>query len=96
MQVDPPNLIAALPEAEPQDATAGVRRLCGLHDVPLETRHRAGRPVRCIAEEAEQHELVVVVRRQGRGDPWGDPDLAMRIVRAVPCSVLVLTLAAEG
>ncbi len=91
MNVDLPRYISGLEEDVIHEEVVPIRRLCELHEVALDYRHAWGNPVKHLIAEADQHDLVVVIRRAGRRDTWFDPDVAMRIARGAPCAVLVLT-----
>lgn len=94
MNVDLPKYISGLEEEVVHEEVLPIRRLCDLYEVNLEYCHKWGNPVRHLTEEAGRHDLVVVARRATRGDSYFDPDVAMRVARAAPCSVLVLTVGA--
>ena len=90
--MDLPRYISGLSEEDIHREVVPVKKLCELYEVPLDYRHREGNPVRGLLDEAAAHNLVVVARRHGRRDNYFDPDVALRIARQAPCSVIVLTV----
>ncbi|MFC1609586.1 TrkA C-terminal domain-containing protein [Myxococcota bacterium] len=96
MNVDLPQYISGIPDERLHEEVVPIRRLCELYEVPLDYRHRHGNPVHELITEAAKHDLVVVARWAGRGDSYFDPDVALRIVRTAPCSVIVLTIQLES
>jgi len=96
VNVDLPRYISGLTEEEIHGEVVPIRRLCELYEVPLEYRHREGNPVHHLVHEATQHDLIVVARRHGRRDSYVDPDVALRVARQAPCSVLVVTVRPEA
>jgi len=96
MNVDHPKFISGLEDEDVHEEVVPIRRLCELYEVELEYRHAWGNPVRHVVRQAEQHDLVVVARWQGRPDSYFNPDVALRVARLAPCSVLVLTRARRG
>ncbi|MFH1811313.1 MAG: NAD-binding protein [Pseudomonadota bacterium] len=92
VNVDLPRYLSGLTDDVLHEEVVPVRRLCELYEVPLDYRHRWGNPVHHILLEARQHDLVVVARHHRRRDSFADPDVALRVARAAPCSVLVLTM----
>ncbi len=91
--VDLPRLLTGFDEDARQAEIAPIRRLCDLYGVALDDHHRVGNPVRQILAEIRAHDLVVLTRRHGRSNSWMNPDIALRVARQAPCSVLVLTVA---
>lgn len=91
MNVDPPKFISGLEEEEIHEEVVPIRRVCELHDVEMVYRHALGNPVNQLVAQAAEHDLVVVARWQGRSDSYFDPDVALRVARHAPCSVLVIT-----
>ncbi len=69
-----------------------IRQLCELYDVPIQKVRHEGNPITQILTEANVHDLVVVARHRGRRDSWFNPDVAIRVARRSPCSVIVLTV----
>jgi Trk K+ transport system NAD-binding subunit/nucleotide-binding universal stress UspA family protein len=96
MNVDLPQYISGIPDEELHVEVVPIRRLCQLYEVQLDYRHRHGNPVRELAAEAENHDLMVVARRFRRRDTYFDPDVALRLARVAPCSVIVLTIQPEA
>ncbi|MFH2007225.1 MAG: TrkA C-terminal domain-containing protein [bacterium] len=92
MNVDLPKFISGLAEEDVHEEVVPIRRLCELYEVTLDYRHAWGNPVRKLVAEASRHDLVVVARRPRRVDTYWNADVALRIARQAPCSVLVLTL----
>lgn len=82
-------------EMEDMDANA-VRRLCALYELPFEYKKLEGNPVRAIAQEAAQHDLVVVARRHRRRDTFWNPDVACRIADLAPCTAIIVTVSSES
>jgi nucleotide-binding universal stress UspA family protein len=95
VNVDLPRYISGLSEEAIHREVVPIRRLCELYEVPLTYRHHEGNPVRHILHEAKNHDLVVMARRYQRRDTFFDPDVALRIARKAPCSVIVLTVRPE-
>lgn len=91
MNVDHPKFISGLEDADVHEEVVPIRRLCELYEVELEYVHAWGNPVRHLVEQAANHDLVVVARWQGSPDSYFNPDVALRVARRAPCSVLVLT-----
>ena len=95
INVDLPAYISGTPIDALHEEVVPIRRLAELYEVPLEYRHREGNPIELIVGEARDDDLIVVVRRRGRRDTYPDPDVALRIARRAPCSVLVVTAGRE-
>jgi nucleotide-binding universal stress UspA family protein len=91
MNVDQPKFISGLEDADVHEEVVPIRRLCELYEVELEYVHAWGNPVRHLVKQAANHDLVVVARWQGSPDSYFNPDVALRVARRAPCSVLVLT-----
>ncbi len=91
MNVDHPKFISGLEDADVHEEVVPIRRLCELYEVELEYRHAWGNPVRHLVAQAAEHDLVVVARWQRSPDSFFNPDVALRVARHAPCSVLVLT-----
>jgi len=91
VNVDLPRYISGLSEEAIHQEVVPIRKLCELYEVPLTYRHHEGNPVRHILAECQHHDLVVMTRRMMRRDTFFDPDVALRIARRAPCSVIVLT-----
>lgn len=91
VNVDLPAYISGEPEEEAHREVEPIRRLCQLYDVPLDYRHHVGNPVKLVLEEAKHHDLIVLARRRRRRDTFFNPDVALRLARRAPCSVLVIT-----
>lgn len=96
MNVDLPQYISGIPDEELHVEVVPIRRLCELYEVQLDYRHRHGNPVRELISEAGNHDLMVVARRFRRRDSYFDPDVALRLARGAPCSVIVLTIQPEA
>ena len=92
VNVDLPRYISGLSEEDVHGEVVPIRRLAELYEVPLEYRHHRGNPIKCLLNEAEKADLVVVVRRYGRRDSFFNPDVALRVARGATCSVAVLTV----
>jgi nucleotide-binding universal stress UspA family protein len=92
MNVDLPQYISGIPDEELHAEVVPIRRLCELYEVQLDYAHRHGNPVRELAREAKEHDLMVVARHHRRRDTYFDPDVALRLARTAPCSVIVLTI----
>jgi uncharacterized protein len=82
-----------------QDEQAGgegplvpIARLAQLFGLKLASLERQGNPIHEVLAEASRHDLLVLARRQHRRDNAWNPDVALRIVRAAPCSALVITV----
>lgn len=95
MNVDLPQYISGIPDEELHVEVVPIRKLCELYEVRLDYRHRHGNPVREMAAEAANHDLMVVARHHRRRDTYFDPDVALRLARVAPCSVIVLTIESE-
>ncbi len=95
INVDLPSHISGLAQEELHHEVEPIRRLCQLYDVVLEYHHHDGNPISKILSEAQAGDLLVTVRRFGRADTYFNPDIALRIARRAPCSVLVLTVAPD-
>jgi nucleotide-binding universal stress UspA family protein len=95
VDVELPRYISGLSEEAIHREVVPIRRLCELYEVPIDYRHHEGNPVRHILHEAKNHDLVVMARRYQRRDTFFDPDVALRIARKAPCSVIVLTVRPE-
>lgn len=93
VNVDLPQYISGESPAEAHWEVVPIRRLCELYELPMEYRHHWGNPVRLLAEEARNHDLVVMARRPSRRDSYLSPDVALWIARRARCSVMVLTTA---
>lgn len=77
-----------------REATERFRALRQELPVPagrLRTRLRRGRPVDVILRVAEEHELVVIGRRQSPVADMLLGSVAEELLRAVPCDVLVVS-----
>jgi len=96
MNVDHPKFISGLEDEDVHEEVVPIRRLCELYEVELEYRHAWGNPVRQLVAQAADHDLVVLARWQERPDSYFNPDVALRVARLAPCSVLVLTRARGG
>lgn len=92
MNVDLPEYISGMSEEAIHGEVVPIRRLCQLYDVPLDYKHAVGNPIHHLLAESTRHQLVVVARRHRRRDSYFDPDVALRLARRAPCSVLVLTV----
>lgn len=92
LSVSLPPFLTGQGEETPHGEVGPIQRLCDLYGVPMEHRHRVGNPVRHILSEASGHDLVLMTRRRGRPDSWMNPDIALRVGRQAPCSVMVLTV----
>lgn len=92
VNVDLPQYISGHKEENLHEEVVPIRRLCQLYEVTLDYRHHLGNPIRLILQEAAASDLVVVARRRGRRDTLFNPDVALWVARAAPCSVMVLTV----
>ncbi len=92
VNVDLPQYISGESPEEAHWEVVPIRRLCELYEVPMEYKHHWGNPVRHLAAEARNHDLVIMARRPGRHDSYMSPDVALWIARRAPCSVMVLTI----
>jgi Trk K+ transport system NAD-binding subunit/nucleotide-binding universal stress UspA family protein len=92
VNVDLPPYISGMSEQAIHYEVVPIRRACELYDVPLDYRHHIGNPVRKVLEEATEKDLMIVNRSRQRSDSHFNPDVAFRLARAAPCSVLVLTI----
>jgi len=90
--VDLPAYISGLDEDELHDELAMVKRLCELYDQSFEYLHRQGNPLAELLREASPHDLVVLCRWLGRRDTYFNPDVALRVARQAPCSVMVVSV----
>lgn len=95
INVDLPRYISGTPPERLHDEVVPVRRLLELYDVPLEYHHQEGNPIQHVLADARGHDLMIVARRKGRADTFSDPDVALRLARKAPCSVLVVTVPRE-
>jgi Trk K+ transport system NAD-binding subunit/nucleotide-binding universal stress UspA family protein len=92
VNVDLPPYISGMSEQALHYEVVPIRRTCELYEVPLDYRHHIGNPIRKVLEEAARDDLMVVVRSRHRSDSHLKPDVALRLARTAPCSVLVLTI----
>jgi Trk K+ transport system NAD-binding subunit/nucleotide-binding universal stress UspA family protein len=92
VNVDLPPYISGISEQALHYEVVPIRRTCELYDIPLDYRHHIGNPVRKVLDEATEKDLLVVNRSRLRSDSHFNPDVALRLARAAPCSVLVLTI----
>lgn len=68
-----------------------VETVAALYGLELDLKVIEGNPVRAVAKEAVDHELVVVARRRNQPDSYFRPDVGLRIALQVPCSALLLS-----
>ena len=64
-----------------------------LHGMTAQVVRREGNPIAEWAKATTPADLCVIARRRTARDSYAAPDLALRLVRAAPCSVLVCTSA---
>ncbi len=95
VNVDPPAHISGLAQEDLHHEVEPIRRLCQLYDVALDYHHHEGNPIAKILLEATENDLLLMARRFGRADTYFSPDVALRVARQAPCSVLVLTIAPD-
>ncbi len=68
-----------------------VETVAALYGLELDLKVVEGNPVRAVAREAKDHELVVVARRRAQPDTYFRPDVGLRVALQVPCSALLLS-----
>jgi hypothetical protein len=71
---------------------SSLERRLRMYGVPFELVTLTGNPVRCVAGFTTSTDLVVVGRQATGADGFSSPDVALRIARRSPGSVLVRTL----
>lgn len=96
VNVNLPHYLSGLAEEEVHKEITPIRRLCELYEVQLDYHHYEGNPVQTILEEAKNHDLLILSRSFNRPDSYYKPDVALRVARKAPCSVMVLTVRPEG
>lgn len=92
LNVDLPSYISGAEEEDAHNEVKPLRRLFDLYDVRYDYEHREGNPIAHLLQMAGENDLVVMARYRRRKDSFFDPDVALRMARRAPCSVLVLTI----
>ncbi|MBW2736386.1 MAG: universal stress protein, partial [Deltaproteobacteria bacterium] len=92
LNVDLPGYISGAEDDDAHNEVKPLRRLFDLYDVRYDYEHREGNPIVHLLAMAEKSDLVVMARYRHRRDSFFNPDVALRLARQAPCSVLVLTL----
>lgn len=80
-------------DAHTEKLVETIEHRARLHAVPSEILKLEGNPIAEWARAARPTDLMIVSRRRGQRDSFTSPDLALRLARRAPCSVLICTAA---